>query len=323
MISEALAKPFAPQSSKLGVAFRAITSSRASFPRVLPAVRRFLSAAGPRTAAERCEINSLDEYRGKYAKLAALLGRPDKAASEAEIRDLNALMRQQPGTLSWEDCFFLTAFTSIVAPPRVVEIGTLSGFSTGTIAAAIRRQRPTDGIVVETIDLRTHCHNDPERPVGYALASAFPEHASAVRIHAPQTSAFVATLAAADELELAFVDASHRHPNPLLDLLRIAARMRPGGWILLHDIRLATIAAEVRACGSQPPENSPAGAEWLFDAWPFRKISGGNIGAVQLPDDKAALAPFALEMMRLPAEITPRHAADAAASVYAAVRAVA
>lgn len=319
MTAEAPAGTVAP-ASKLKVALRAIAASRVDMPKVLPAVRRFLSHADARSVAEKCEINSLEEYREKYSALAALLGKAGQAASEREIADLGALMSAQPGSLSWADCFFLTAVTSILAPERVIEIGTLSGFSTGVIAAALRRQNPTDAVVVDTIDLRTHCHNDPRRTIGYAIQTAFAEHAHSIRIHTGQTSAMVGTLAAPGELTLAFVDASHRHPNPLLDVLRIAARMQPGGWILLHDIRLATIAAELREAGAPSPDNSPAGAEWLFNAWPFRKISGGNIGAVQLPDDKTALAPFALEMMRLPAELTPRNASEAAASVYGALR---
>ncbi|HSH37428.1 MAG TPA: class I SAM-dependent methyltransferase [Chthoniobacterales bacterium] len=319
MVAEALAGSFAP-ASKLKVAFHAIAASPARLPKVLPAVTRFLSHSKARTAAQRCEINSLEDHRGNYAALAAMLGRAGMTASDEEIDELAALMPERPGSLSWADCFFLAAVTSIIAPERMIEIGTLSGFSTGVMAAAIRRRRPTAAVVVDTIDLRTHCHNDPQHPIGYAIATVFPQHAHAIRIHTGQTSAFVATLAAPDELELAFIDASHRHPNPLLDLLRIAARMRPGGWILLHDIRLATIADEMRAAGAEPPPNAPAGAEWLFEAWPFPKISGGNIGAVQLPKDKAALAPFALEMMRLPAELTPRNAAEAAAAVYVALR---
>jgi hypothetical protein len=45
------------------------------------------------------------------------------------------------------------------------------------------------------------------------------------------------------------------------------------------------------------------GAELLFESWPFRKISGGNIGAVQLPDERSALIPFALRLMSRPYEI--------------------
>ena len=42
---------------------------------------------------------------------------------------------------------------------------------------------------------------------------------------------------------MAFIDANHQHPCPLLDLLRIV-RARSAGWILLHDIRLGTLVEE-------------------------------------------------------------------------------
>ena len=315
MTAQALAGSLAPE-SKLKVALRAIVSSPAGMPKVLPALRRFLMRDGSRSAAEQCEINSLDDYEEKYRALAAMLGRPGKFAPQAEVAALAKLMEQHRAviaSLSGSDCFFLTAVASIIAPRRVVEIGTLSGFSAGVIASAIRRERDDAAGVVDTIDLRTHCHNDPERPVGYAIREIFPEHADAIRIHAPHDSRHVAQLAPARDLELAFVDASHRHPNPLLDVLRLAAHMQPGAWILLHDIRLGSTGAE-------PSASAPWGAEWLFDAWPLRKISGGNIGAVQLPDERSALAPFALEMMRLPTELNARNAADAATGVYAALR---
>ena len=37
--------------------------------------------------------------------------------------------RADPGAIGLEDSFFLTAFASILAPRRVVELGTLTGFS--------------------------------------------------------------------------------------------------------------------------------------------------------------------------------------------------
>jgi len=58
------------------------------------------------------------------------------------------------------------------------------------------------------------------------------------------------------------------------------------------------------------------GAEWLFDRWPFRKISGGNIGAIQLPDDKRTLIPFALRLMSRPFESTGRAARVARRAIY-------
>jgi hypothetical protein len=129
-----------------------------------------------------------------------------------------------------------------------------------------------------------------------------PEFPAAVRIHAGRDSNFVRELVAPNELDLALIDASHKHPWPLLDLLRLAPFVQGGGWILLHDIKLGSIGAARKARGETLDFDAAYGAEWLFDRWPFRKISSGNIGAVQLPRTKTELLPFALEMMRIPFE---------------------
>jgi hypothetical protein len=148
---------------------------------------------------------------------------------------------------------------------------------------------------------------DETRSTGFEIIELFPELASMIRLHIPHDSSIVSELAERDELEFVFIDADHRHPMPLLDLLRLAPYMKPGGWILLHDTRLGTM-------GREASKNSPTsswvtahGPEWLFDYWPFRKISGGNIGAIQLPDDKRVLIPFALRLMSMPFEIEDRH----------------
>jgi predicted O-methyltransferase YrrM len=206
------------------------------------------------------------------------------------------------------DCLFLTTFVSILAPPRVVEIGTLGGFSAAIIAATLRRQRGEEGATrVDTIDVSAKCLIDETRSTGFEIVESFSELASMIRLHIPHDSSIVAELAERDELEFVFIDADHRHPMPLLDLLRLAPYMKPGGWIVLHDTRLGTIGREASKNGQTFRWGTAYGAEWLFDYWPFRKISGGNIGAIQLPNDKSALIPFALRLMSLPFELEVRH----------------
>jgi predicted O-methyltransferase YrrM len=211
---------------------------------------------------------------------------------------------QYPGTIEASDYFFLTAFISILAPQRVVEIGTLTGFSAAIIAAALRRQSQSDSPSwVDTIDLAPNCFIDKTRPTGFEIAEAFPELASMIRLHIPHDATVVRELAEPEELEIAFIDADHQHPLPLLDLLRLAPYIRRGGWILLHDIRLASKARKAKDTDQTLRWGAAEGAELLFESWPFRKISGGNIGAVQIPHERSALIPFALRLMSVPYEI--------------------
>jgi predicted O-methyltransferase YrrM len=221
--------------------------------------------------------------------------------------DLDAV--RYPGGIGSRDYFFLTALISILAPRRVIEIGTLTGFSTAIIAAAINRQHGNDlEVTVDTIDSHTHCSIDETRRIGFEIPELIPALASTVRVHTGRESDLVRELAAPDEFGLAFIDADHRHPWPLLDVLRLAPYVKKGGWILLHDIQLGTYGKAERDAGNKIEGGTPYGAEWLFDRWPFGKIRSFHIGAIELPQGKHALIPFALNLMKEPFEITGRTA---------------
>ena len=279
-----------------------------------------LSAPCPASSAAICEINSLADFQSSYNHLAALLGHIGKTPPPSEMEFLRRIDNRQTGSqgrIGTSDCLFLTAFVSILAPPRVVEIGTLGGFSAAIIAATLRRQHgEKGGGRVDTIDASAKYLIDETRPTGFEIIESFSELAAMIRIHTPHDSTIIIELAERNELEIVFIDADHRHPMPLLDLLRLAPYMKQGGWILLHDIRLGTIGREESKDGQTSPWVTPYGAEWLFDYWPFRKISGGNIGAIQLPNDKSALIPFALRLTSLPSELEDRHTRTAHGAMH-------
>jgi hypothetical protein len=66
---------------------------------------------------------------------------------------------------------------------------------------------------------------------------------------------------------------------------------------------LGTIGRASVKIDHKPRRAASFGAEWLFDYWPFRKIAGGNIGAVQIPARKTAIIPTALRLTKLPFEM--------------------
>ena len=281
---------------------------------------RSLAAASRRKAVELCEISSLAEFESGYAHLAEILGHAGKTPAPGEVEFLASIAKRRkyyPGAIAPDDHLFLTAFVSVLAPRRVVEIGTLGGFSAGIIAATLARRHRTAGASwVDTIDIHAQCAADRTRPTGFEIAELFPELVSMIRLHAPADSSVVSQLAGRDELELAFIDADHRHPLPLLDLLRLAPCVRGDSWILLHDIQWGTIVRKAAEAGQTLHWGSSYGAEWLFDRWPFQKISGGNIGAVQLPEQKSALIPLTLRLMSTQFEISDKHARSARRALY-------
>ncbi|MDP9099851.1 MAG: class I SAM-dependent methyltransferase, partial [Verrucomicrobiota bacterium] len=142
---------------------------------------------------------------------------------------------------------------------------------------------------------------------------------STVRVHTGRESDIVCELGARDEFGLAFIDADHRHPWPLLDLLRLAPSIASGGWILLHDIQLGTYGQAERDAGKTLEGGTPYGAEWLFERWPFRKIRSFHIGAIELPQRKESLVPFALTLMEQPFEVTGKAAQRIRRALYRSV----
>ena len=68
--------------------------------------------------------------------------------------------------------------------------------------------------------------------------------------------------------------------------------------------------------GESSPWEAAFGAEWLFDRWPFRKINGGQIGAIQLPNEKRALITFALNLMEIPFEVEDEAMRRARQTIY-------
>jgi predicted O-methyltransferase YrrM len=256
-----------------------------------------------------CKIPALESYNDGLTKLAGWLSRPMPViqTERSGLLRLLAYQRNCSGAIGVDDLLFLHAFVSVLAPDRVVEVGTLSGFSAAVIADAVaQHQRPESAsIIVDTIDLNQRCFTDQTQPVGFEIPRLVPDLASRIRVHAGKDASHLEQIARAEELELVFIDADHQHPRPTLDLIRVARFVRPGGWVVLHDIELGLLGERMRAAGLTLEYGAPAGAQWLFEAWPFEKISGGNIGAVRLPTDVRDLVPFALAMLRIPSELEP------------------
>jgi predicted O-methyltransferase YrrM len=272
---------------------------------------------------EVCEINSLADFDSAYARLATMLGKTGKTPSAGELTFLESIGKRRiyyRGTIGPSDYLFLTAFISILEPQRVVEVGTLTGFSAGVIAAALRRRHGPSW--VDTIDINAECAIDRTRRTGFEIAELFPDLLSMIRLHIPCDSSFASQIARRDEVRIVFIDADHRHPRPLLDLLRLTPYVQSGGWILLHDIQWGTIGHRAVEAGQTLRWGASYGAEWLFERWPFRKISGGNIGAVQLPEHKSKLIPFALRMMSIRLETTEKQARSVRRAVYESLAAL-
>jgi predicted O-methyltransferase YrrM len=267
------------------------------------------------------EFRNWEQFEIKYRQLAEELGHAGKTPAPGEVDFLHEMVAlddvRYPGGIGSRDYFFLTCLVSILAPRRVIEIGTLTGFSTAIIAAAIYRQHgDKSGITVDTIDSHTVCSIDQTRPIGFEIPDLIPDLVATVRVYAGYESDLVRAIAAPGEYGLAFIDADHRHPWPLLDALRLAPYLQSRAWIVLHDVQLGTYGKSERDAGHEPEAGTPYGAEWLFERWPFRKIRSFHIGAIELPARQDALISFALDLMEQPFEVTGETARRTRAALY-------
>jgi hypothetical protein len=258
----------------------------------------------PPSVATDCEIESLDQFEEVCSRLALALGHPGKTPAPQHLANLKSLERHHfhTGVIGRFDRLFLTALVSVLAPERILELGTLTGFSAALLALAVIAERGYHSrLVVETVDLATECMVAP-KPVGFEIDQLLPHYPAAVRLHTGRDSRIARELFAPGQLALAFIDANHQHPHPLLDVLRLAPCMAPDSWIMLHDITLGTLGQRMHERGESLEYGAPFGAEWLFQAWPFPRINGRNTGAIQLPKNRRALLPFVLTMMQKPFE---------------------
>ena len=185
------------------------------------------------TAAE-IDFHDYADYAPKYEKLAIVLGHSGRKPHEDELHLIRGLMIRRPpreGSLTLADTLFLAAMASILSPSRVIEVGTGTGFSSALIAAIVRQRAGVQCTVcVETIDANIHYQRDESVQTGCDIAVLIAECAGSVRVHSPRESDFIDQLAKPNELQFGFIDANHKHPCPLLDLLRVpGSRSRAAG----------------------------------------------------------------------------------------------
>ena len=192
------------------------------------------------------------------------------------------------GSVGIADAMMLYDAAFCLRPRLVAEIGTAAGVSACALLLALRDAgvplRREDGLTaLHTFDAQERCYFDASRAIGAAIAEMTPDLAHGATVHAGCTAADAGATLPARSVELAFIDADHRHPMPTADLLALAPALAPGAWVVLHDLAL---------------HESAGGREYgpiaLYDAWPFEKFRGdraangkpgcANVGLIRLPD---------------------------------------
>ena len=191
--------------------------------------------------------------------------------------------------MSHSDARFLFRQAREAGTSVAVEIGTASGFSAGllchALAFASEAGRIGSDYRVVTYDIDPQIYVDRKRRSGDAAREQLPpallDH---VTFRAPATVADLTGDFEPEEILFLFIDASHSHPWPTLDLLGALDYLATGATVVLHDINLPVIH----------PEFAHWGVKHLFDSLTVEKevaddVSEPNIGSIRIPTEKAEL----------------------------------
>ncbi len=225
------------------------------------------------------------------------------------------------GFVRFSDALFLWDVIEAAKPRRAVEIGTASGVSTAALISAIahfsRLEEMEGQTLVSTFDIASRCYFDGTRPIGAAVAQVVPDLVNYVSIHPGTTAIDAAKHFNIGQIDFAFIDGDHRHPIPTIDLIALLYALKPGAFVVLHDVEMQALGASVGASGW----DVVTGAEQLFKRWPFEKIQPcnddpalNNIGAIRMPANPADAAEFLVTLLHEPwetHEAPPEAIADA------------
>jgi len=186
------------------------------------------------------------------------------------------------GHISLTDARFLHNFVRLFPVAPIVEIGVASGYSSAVLLNACSHfLPPQDAPYVQlfSMDISSTCYFAPERPTGSAVQEMVPGLDRSWCLATEKTA--VDARQCPEPFALAFIDGNHQHPWPVFDLLALLPVLKPGAWILLHDIFLPLQEGN---CTSNGPS-------LLFHFWPGERMLQSpnhetrNVGAVRLPAD--------------------------------------
>ncbi len=167
----------------------------------------------------------------------------------------------------------------------ILEIGTASGVSTAALAQGAR-QLSNIRAHIHAFDVLAYCYFDPTRRVGDAAGELAPDLTNSITIHTPQNARDAAAHLPPHSVDLALIDADHRHPAAAIDLLTILPILKPGAWVLIHDIELDLIQSN-----TPTSPGAQSGPHLLYQAWAYDKVRElrddpreSNIGALKIPE---------------------------------------
>ncbi len=136
------------------------------------------------------------------------------------------------GPVSAAEALFIQENIKARRPDVYVEIGVASGISTGLAAHALAK---VGARRLVAIDINP---SFMKAPTGRKYGNIYKGRDVSVEINTPYTSLDIDTLLGSDQIGMAFVDGSHQHPWPVIDLMMLIPRLQNNAVVAFHDLDL-------------------------------------------------------------------------------------
>lgn len=132
-----------------------------------------------------------------------------------------------------EEAQFIQSLIAEHRPERFIEIGMASGLSGGLICRFLDEN---GGKRFVTVDRDNTFFGDPRLPNGFALDSIYTGKNVTVDKRPYHTALSLKEWG--EDFDMAFVDANHQHPWPLIDTLCLYPHLKGPKIVVHHDLRL-------------------------------------------------------------------------------------
>ncbi|PZX14345.1 methyltransferase family protein [Palleronia aestuarii] len=208
-----------------------------------------------------------------------------------EITELyRAVWRKGWGSVSIDELVFIRDLVRAHRPAAFLEIGMASGLSSGFIARFLGE---SGGKSFTSIDHDDTFFGDPTKPNGFLFDEIHRGGTLDARLVKFKTSLDVEELGT--QWEMAFIDANHQHPWPILDTLSIWPRLSGPKIVIHHDLQLYMKQDVMFGIGPKYLfDQMPEGRRILSDA------NDGNIFALDLDMERDELEEIAIRAIKLP-----------------------
>lgn len=194
------------------------------------------------------------------------------------------------GSVSCDETEYIQTLIATNKPKRFLEIGMASGLSGGLIATILEEN---GGDYLCTIDHDNTFFGDPSKENGFLIEEIYQGKAVTV-----EKLPFTTALDLPDlgkRFDMAFIDANHQHPWPLIDTLCLYPFMDGNKLIVHHDLNLYK--------NQKVPYG--IGPKYLYDQIPESKrdrstANSGNIFSVELTLPGEAFESLAADLLQMP-----------------------